>query len=1665
MILAVNLSSMTAEGLYKQTLIMNGGEFMKERMRRLAVLFLTGTVVITSTPTSAMASALQNDSAAELSTEDQQQDEDTDEPAVENGETQEESETEENDLSAAPAAVSLEDEAQPAAAAEEEQEIVHYSMEVQDGLLKNNAQEGMDGTLENLSEKNVNTYNGVSTLKLDGNGYVKLPAGILTDNTMTVSVTVANTRAADQMLWALGKDSWNYTFFTPANGSKKMKLSVAQQEPYNSTGAWAKENNIIPDTGAFLDGSYQTYTIVYDGETTAMYLNGEKVGTGNNPFDLSTFVDADGSSGYIGKSVYSADGLFQGQIADFAIANYAMSEEEVKANAVTDFSDYIKADIHSAMLNGNAGADAISTKLAFPAKVDGVELSWGTPSNTDVIAADGTVKPPTDEDAVVEIPVSFVTNGETVNETFQVTVTAVNPSERLQEAADALELPYEEVYGNITLPTASTYDTTVTWETDHEEIVDVKEHKNEGYDPTPAGQVTRPAEDTEVTMTAIVSDGTLSVEKDFTFTVKAAPEEIKESDYTDYFFTYFAGEKYSNGEQVYFAASQDGLNWTDLNNNDPVLTSKLGEQGVRDPYILRSPEGDKFYMIATDLKIYGNNDWNRAQRAGSKSLMVWESTDLVNWSEQRMVEVARDDAGCTWAPEATYDEKTGEYIVYWASRVAEDGYGKQRVYYAKTRDFYTFTEPEVMIEKSNDVIDTTILKENGSYYRYSKDESKKCIKADKVDTLLHANPVDLNTPVLNNQGGVEGPTIFKLNEDDNSEWKYCLLVDNYGGIGYYPLVSNDLDGDFTKLTEGFRMPSRARHGTPMRITAEEYKNVVEAYGVPAKEEEESKEPVLEYNFESDAGNSIADTGKGDNSADDGTAYGNAKFAVDEETGSRVLQLDGSSNTYAAFPQGFMDGRNVMTISMDVKSQMSSGNFFTFTYGLNSNKYNFLKVSGKNVRYAITQDSYSKENEVKTADGAAAGKWQNVTLVVDGTKLDMYLDGVLVDSNPNAKVLTSDLGKNLSAYLGKSFYSGDGYFKGSFDNVKVYNRALTADEIHDEISEAAIVKVAAEGYTISNQSIDKNTKKIHLDISRNNSEKADLAKVPLDITVSKNAVLEQENKKELNLTKPAEIKVTVNGREEVWTVEAAWANNTVLPGEYADPDIDVLDGKFYIYPTTDGFSGWSGTQFHAFSSEDMINWVDEGVIVDVASNDTVAGTNENGVDIAGVPWAVGSAWAPTIEEKNGSYYFYFCAKESNGKSAIGVAVSDSPNGPFVAEETPLVTMELCSQNGVSMGQTIDPSIFTDPDTGKSYMLFGNGSAAIVELGEDMISLVPDTMQNLEGAKDFREAITVTKRDGVYHFTWSCDDTGSANYHVNYGTSDSLYGPITFQKTILSKDASESILGTGHHSILQIPGKDEYYIAYHRFATPLGQYDSGLGYHRETCIDKLEFDPETGLMKEVTPTQAGITEPVSLIVEGWEPDGDRWSYVNPDGSYVVNDWKLIDGKWYHFDKSGYMQTGWLQLGKTWYYLKADGAMATGWLQLGSTWYYLKSSGAMATGWLQLGSTWYYLKSSGAMATGWLLDGKTWYYLKSSGAMATGWLLDGKTWYYLKSNGAMVTGWVLDGKTWYYLKSNGAMATGWVKVSGKWYYLYNSGAMASNTWVGRYYVNASGVWTKTR
>jgi beta-xylosidase len=291
------------------------------------------------------------------------------------------------------------------------------------------------------------------------------------------------------------------------------------------------------------------------------------------------------------------------------------------------------------------------------------------------------------------------------------------------------------------------------------------------------------------------------------------------------------------------------------------------------------------------------------------------------------------------------------------------------------------------------------------------------------------------------------------------------------------------------------------------------------------------------------------------------------------------------------------------------------------------------------------------------------------------------------------------------------------------------------------------------------------------------------------------------------------------------------NNPVIPGLYADPDLIVAaNGKYYLYPTTDGFDGWSGTEFYAFSSKDGKKFSNPKKILDVASNQ--------------VPWATGYAWAPCMAQKDGKYYFYFCAKRPNGDSCIGVAVSDKPDGGFHAKEEPIITPELVKQANISMWQTIDPSIYEE--NGETYILFGNGNPAIGKLSEDMCHVIPETLRQLEGAADFRESIIVTKRKGLYHFTWSCDDTGSENYHVNYGTSDSLFGPIQYQYPILEKQGES--LGTGHHSILKIPGKDCYKIAFHRFATPVENYPTGKGWHREICIAELTFS-EAGFMKPV------------------------------------------------------------------------------------------------------------------------------------------------------------------------------------------------------------------------
>jgi len=137
-----------------------------------------------------------------------------------------------------------------------------------------------------------------------------------------------------------------------------------------------------------------------------------------------------------------------------------------------------------------------------------------------------------------------------------------------------------------------------------------------------------------------------------------------------YLMVHFVEDPDGYAERIYLSLSrgEDPTRWRRLNDGAPILTSSLGTTGVRDPHLVRSPEGDRFYLIATDLRVFGGDDagWHTWSHHGSRSILVWATADLVTWSPARLVEVAPGTAGMAWAPESVYDAGRGEYVVFWS---------------------------------------------------------------------------------------------------------------------------------------------------------------------------------------------------------------------------------------------------------------------------------------------------------------------------------------------------------------------------------------------------------------------------------------------------------------------------------------------------------------------------------------------------------------------------------------------------------------------------------------------------------------------------------------------------------------------------------------------------------------------------------------------------------------------------------------------------------------------------------------------------------------------------------------------------------------------------------------------------------------------------------------
>lgn len=297
-------------------------------------------------------------------------------------------------------------------------------------------------------------------------------------------------------------------------------------------------------------------------------------------------------------------------------------------------------------------------------------------------------------------------------------------------------------------------------------------------------------------------------------------------------------------------------------------------------------------------------------------------------------------------------------------------------------------------------------------------------------------------------------------------------------------------------------------------------------------------------------------------------------------------------------------------------------------------------------------------------------------------------------------------------------------------------------------------------------------------------------------------------------------------------EEVRSGNPVFEGWYADPEAAVFGDLYWIYPTTSAPYD-DQLYFDCFSSSDLVNWTKHERVL----------TSES------VKWARRAMWAPSVVEHDGTYFFFFGANDIQSDDeygGIGVAASDSPSGPFNDYlGKPLIDK---FHNGA---QPIDQFVFEDE--GQHYIVYGGWRHCnIARLNDDFTGFVPfddgDTFREIT-PEGYVEGPIMFRRQGRLYFMWSEGGWTGPNYSVAYAISDSPMGPFKRIGKILQQDP-DIATGAGHHSVINVPGTDDWYIVYHR--RPLGRTDAN---HRVTCIDRMEFN-EDGTIKPVTITHEGV-----------------------------------------------------------------------------------------------------------------------------------------------------------------------------------------------------------------
>jgi predicted GH43/DUF377 family glycosyl hydrolase len=287
---------------------------------------------------------------------------------------------------------------------------------------------------------------------------------------------------------------------------------------------------------------------------------------------------------------------------------------------------------------------------------------------------------------------------------------------------------------------------------------------------------------------------------------------------TAYLAAYFCEKKNSDGSensQLYYAISKDGFRFAyAVNHNQPILAATMDDKLIRDPTVMRGPDG-VFHMVATV-------SWK------NRPFTLWDSKDLVHWENERLVDCAPPGASKTWAPDLLWDPDTKQYVVFWTAEVNHD-WNTACIWYATSRDLKQFSEPKVLMREKGGCLDADIINCKGKWYMVYRYNGIWIRSADKA-LGPYENPVkalDLD---------VEGPFLFPVNGQDD---KLAMVFDYFGGNqGRWGLATSSDMQNWTLVSHekwpyyhsDFYMPLGVRHGSVLPITAEESERILNAFG-------------------------------------------------------------------------------------------------------------------------------------------------------------------------------------------------------------------------------------------------------------------------------------------------------------------------------------------------------------------------------------------------------------------------------------------------------------------------------------------------------------------------------------------------------------------------------------------------------------------------------------------------------------------------------------------------------------------------------------------------------------------------------------------------------------------------------------------------------------------